>query len=94
MTSRAAPTNVISKPLTFSYCITLKEQRHTLFVLRHESRLPATSTPLIEEVGERVFVFTSMPSKLDDNSLVFFHRDGEIRAGESLQVQCRNLAQE
>ena len=78
MTSRAAPTNVISNPLSFSYCIALKEQCHSLFVLRHECRLPSTSTPFIEQVGESILVFTCMASELDDHSLVFFHRETEI----------------
>jgi len=33
VTSRAAPTKVISKQLTFGYRITLKEDRQALFVL-------------------------------------------------------------
>ena len=93
MTSRAAPTNVTSKPLTFSYRVALKKQRHTLFVLRHESRLPATSTAFVEKVGQRVFVFASVTSELDDHSLVFFHRDREIRLGEGLKGSERNSGQ-
>jgi hypothetical protein len=94
VTSRAAPTNVTSKQLTFSYSVALKEQRHPLLVLRHQSRLPTTSTSFVEKVGERVFIFASVTSELDDHSLVFFHRDREIRAGARLHVQCRNLTQE
>jgi len=64
--------------LSFSYRVTLKEQSHTLLVLRHESRLPASPAPFVEEIGERVLIFAGMTSQLDDNSLVFFHREIEI----------------
>ena len=78
MTSRAAPTNVISNQLSFSYCITLKENRQALFVLRHQRRLPSTSASLIKEIRQSVFVLARVPSELDHDSLVFFHRGLEI----------------
>ena len=78
MTSRAAPTNVISKQLSFSYCIALKENRQALLILRHQRRLPPTSASLIEEIRQSVFILARVPSQLDHNSLVFFHRGLEI----------------
>ena len=78
MTSRAAPTKVISNQLAFCYCITLKQDRQALFILRHECWLPSASTPLVEKIGERVFVLACVPRQLHYNSLVFFHQELEI----------------
>ena len=78
MTSRAAPTNVISKRLSFCYCIALEQDGQALFILRHERWLPSTSAPLVEKIGERVFVLARVSRKLYHNSLVFFHRELEI----------------
>ena len=78
VTSRAAPTKVISRSLTFRYGITLKEDREPLFILRHQRWLPASSTPLVQEIGESIFVFARVPRQLDHYSLVFFHQELEI----------------
>lgn len=78
MTSRAAPAKVISKQLTFCYGITLEQNGKTLLILRHERRLPSSSAPLIEKIGERILVLARMPRQLDHYSLVFFHRELEI----------------
>ncbi len=80
MTSRAAPTNVISKQLAFCYCIALKEDRDTFLVLRHQRWLPASSTPLVQEIGESIFIFSRMSRQLDHHSLVFFHQELEIKS--------------
>ena len=74
MTSRAAPTNVISKQLTFCYRIALKENREALLVLRHQGRLPSATTSLIQKIGEGILVLPRMSRELDHYSLVFFHR--------------------
>ena len=78
MTSRAAPTNVISKQLAFCYRIALKEDRYALFILRHHRGLPSSSAPLVQEIGEGIFIFSRMSRQLDHHSLVFFHRELEI----------------
>ena len=78
VTSRAAPTKVISKQLTFCYGIALKQDGEALFILRHQRWLPSSSTPLVQKIGERVLIFTRMPGQLDHNSLVFFHQELEI----------------
>ncbi len=78
MTSLAAPTNVISKQLAFCYRIALKEDCDALLVLRHHCGLPTSSASLVQEIGERVFIFPRMPRQLDHHSLVFFHQELEI----------------
>jgi hypothetical protein len=78
VTSRAAPTNVISKQLSFCYGIALKENCQALLVLGHQRRLPSASASLVEEISQRVFVLTCVSSELDYHSLVFFHRWLEI----------------
>ena len=78
VTSRAAPTKVISKQLTFCYCITLEQDDESLFILRHQCWFPPSSAPLVQEVSERVFVFARMSRQLDHHSLVFFHQELEI----------------
>lgn len=78
MTSRAAPANVISKQLTFRYCVALKQNRQALSVLRHECRLPASPASLVQKIGEGVLVFTCVARQLDYHSLVFFHQGLEI----------------
>jgi hypothetical protein len=60
--------------LAFCYGITLKQDDQSLRVLRHEGRFPSPATPLIEQVGERILVFSGMTGELDHDSLVFFHR--------------------
>ncbi len=78
VTSRAAPTNVISNQLTFCYGITLKQDGETLVILRHQRWLPSPSASLVQEIGERIFIFARVPRQLDYHSLVFFHRELEI----------------
>jgi hypothetical protein len=78
VTSRAAPTNVISNQLAFRYCIALKKDRDALLVLRHHRRLPTSSTPLVQEIGKSIFVLSCMARELDYDSLVFFHQELEI----------------
>jgi tRNA pseudouridine-54 N-methylase len=79
VTSRAAPTNVISNQLAFGYSVALKENRDTLFVLRHHRGLPTTSASLVEQVGESIFVFSCVSRQLHHHSLVFFHQELEIK---------------
>jgi hypothetical protein len=71
---------VISKPLAFGYCIALKENSDALFVLGHHRRLPASPTPLIQKIGESIFILSCMTRELDYDSLVFFHQELEIRS--------------
>jgi len=78
VTSRAAPTNVISKQLAFCYRIALKEDYDALFVLGHQRGLPASSAPLVQEVSEGVFIFSGVSRQLHHHSLVFFHQELEI----------------
>jgi hypothetical protein len=78
VTSRAAPTKVISKQSTFRYGITLKEDGKSLLILRHQRWLPSSSAPFVQKIGKRVLVFTRMPRELDHYSLVFFHQELEI----------------
>ena len=78
VTSRAAPTKVISKPSAFCYCIALKQNRQSLLILGHEGRLPPSAAPLIEKIRESVFIFARVTRELHDHSLVFFHRELEI----------------
>jgi hypothetical protein len=78
VTSRAAPTKVISRWLTFRYGITLKQDYEPLFILRHQRRLPSSSAPLIQQIRESVLVLARVPRQLDYHSLVFFHQELEI----------------
>jgi hypothetical protein len=78
VTSRAAPTNVISKWLAFRYCIALKEDRDALLVLGHQRGLPTSSAPLIQKIGEGIFILSCMTRELYYDSLVFFHQELEI----------------
>lgn len=78
VTSRAAPTNVISKQLAFCYCITLKKDRDALLVLGHHRRLPTPSASLIQKIGKCIFILSGMARELDYDSLVFFHQELEI----------------
>ena len=78
MTSRAAPTKVISNQLAFCYRVTLKENDQSLLLLGHQRWFPATSAPLIQQIRQRVFILTRVACQLHDNSLVFFHRGLEI----------------
>ena len=78
MTSRAAPTKVISKQLTFCYGITLKQDYESLFILRHQRRLPSSSAPLVQQIRESILVLARVPRQLDYHSLVFFHQELEI----------------
>jgi hypothetical protein len=86
VTSRAAPTNVISKQLAFCYRIALKEDYDALFVLRHQCGLPASSASLVQEVGEGVLIFSRMSRQLHHYSLVFFHQGLEII--EPVNIHC------
>lgn len=65
--------------LPLGYSASLKENRKSLFVLRHERWLPTATTSLIEKIGERVLILTCMLRELDHDSLVFFHADGGRR---------------
>jgi hypothetical protein len=78
VTSRAAPTKVISRWLTFRYGITLKQDYESLFILRHQRRLPSSSAPLIQQISESILVLARVPRQLDYHSLVFFHQELEI----------------
>lgn len=72
------------KLLAFSQCITLKEDRQALFILRHHRGLPPSSAPFIQQIGEGIFVLSRMPGKLDHHSLVFFHQELEIMSPTTL----------
>ena len=65
--------------LSLGYSASLKEDRESLFVLRHERRFPATPASLVEKIGERVFILTSVLRELYHDSLIFFHADGRRR---------------
>jgi hypothetical protein len=75
VTSRAAPTNVISKQLAFRYCIALKKNRDALRILGHHRRLPTSAAPLVQKVGKSIFVLSRVTRELDYDSLVFFHQE-------------------
>ena len=74
MTSRAAPTKVISRLLTFCYGITLKQDCDSLFILRHQRWFPSPSASLVQKISKSVLVFARVPRQLDHHSLVFFHQ--------------------
>ena len=74
VTSRAAPTKVISRSLTFCYGITLKQDYESLFILRHQRRLPSAPASLVQKISESVLVLTRVSRQLDHHSLVFFHQ--------------------
>jgi hypothetical protein len=78
VTSRAAPTKVISKLLPFRYCIALEQDDESLLVLGHQRRLPAASASLVEKIGKGIFILACMSGQLDHHSLVFFHQGLEI----------------
>lgn len=78
VTSRAAPTNVISNQLAFRYCIALKKDRDALLVLGHHRRLPTSAASLVQKVRKGIFVLSRMTRELDYDSLVFFHQELEI----------------
>ena len=78
VTSRAAPTKEISNQLAFCYCITLKQDYESLFILRHQRRLPSSSAPLVQQIRESILVLARVPRQLDYHSLVFFHQELEI----------------
>jgi hypothetical protein len=59
----------------FCDCITLKEDDEPLAVLGHERRFPSPSASLVEQIGERILVFSRMTRELDHDSLIFFHRE-------------------
>ncbi len=44
-----------------------------MVVLRHHGRLPATATPLVQEIRERILVVTRMARETEHHRLVFFH---------------------
>src|SRR4051794_10164443 len=56
--------------LPLGYSASLKENRKSLLVLRHERWLPPTTTSLIEKISERVFILTCMLRELDHDGLV------------------------
>jgi hypothetical protein len=79
VTSRAAPTKVISNSLlAFGYRITLEQNGESLLVLRHERGLPASPASLVEKISQSVLVLTRVTRELDHHSLVFFHQELEI----------------
>ena len=69
---------MISNQLAFRYCIALKKDRDALLVLGHHRRLPTSSAPLIQKIGEGIFILSCMTRELDYDSLVFFHQELEI----------------
>lgn len=74
VTSRAAPTKVISRLLAFRYGITLKQNCESLFILRHQRRFPSAPASLVQKISESVLVFARVSRQLDHYSLVFFHQ--------------------
>src|SRR5438094_4398107 len=74
VTSCAAPKNSSSTVvLLLGATRSLKHDRETISVLRHERRFPAAATALVEQVGERVFVVARVAREPRDHCLVFFH---------------------
>lgn len=65
--------------LSLSDSVPLKKYDQAMLVLRHERRFPATPASLVQQVGQRVFVFSRMAGQLDYNGLVFFHAGGEMQ---------------
>jgi len=61
--------------LRLSDCAALEQDYQTLFILRHEGWLPASSAPLIEKVSQRIFILTCVPGKLHHYCLIFLHAE-------------------
>src|SRR5574338_1548320 len=53
--------------------IALENDGQALFILRHHGGLPTAPHTLVEEIGERVLVLTSVPGQAMNHRLVFFH---------------------
>jgi uracil phosphoribosyltransferase len=51
----------------------LEDDRQALAILGHERRLPSAAASLVEQIGERVFVFLRAPRQSEYDGLVFFH---------------------
>ena len=57
----------------FAIARTFEDDRDPVIVLRHHRRTPATTTALVEQIGERIFVVARMPRESEHDCLVFFH---------------------
>ena len=53
--------------------IATKDHRQALVILRHHDRIPAATTPFIEQVREGIFILPRMPRQPQYHRLVFFH---------------------
>jgi len=65
--------------LSFSDSVALKKNDQTMFILRHERRLPSTPASLVQKVSQRVLVFPRVTCELDYDGLVFFHADEKMK---------------
>jgi len=68
--------------LAFAVGCSLKHDHETLRILRHHSRLPAATTPLIHQIGDRVFIILRSLRQSQHDRFVFFHarEDSTFRA--------------
>lgn len=78
MTSRAAPTNVISTVSAFGQRFSRKQDYQAFGILRHARRLPAPAAALIQKIGKSVFVFTCSSRQFDYYGLILFHWRGFV----------------
>src|SRR6185312_15857102 len=53
-----------------------EHDRQPHVVLGHHRRFPAAAAAFVQQVGQRVFIFTRALRQLEDHCLVFFH-EGE-----------------
>src|SRR5206468_3358544 len=74
VTSRAAPKNSSSiDQLLLAAARSAEHDRQAHAVLRHQRRLPAASTALIQQIRERILVIARVTRQAKDHGLVFFH---------------------
>ncbi|MGH9419103.1 MAG: hypothetical protein ACRD3J_03950, partial [Thermoanaerobaculia bacterium] len=67
--------------LSLGHSAALKKDCQTMFVLRHERRLPPSPASLVQKVGQCVFVVTRVARELDYYGLIFFHMGVYRHAG-------------
>jgi uracil phosphoribosyltransferase len=73
---------VYARRLLLPIARTLEDDRESMIVLRHHRRSPTASTPLVEQVGQRVFVVPGVAREAQHHCLVFFH------VGEVTSFRC------
>ena len=59
--------------LTLAVGNALKHDRQTLIVLRHHRGNPASTTPLVEEIRQRILIIANVPRETNHYRLIFFH---------------------